>query len=66
VAVDPPEKSYSCGKPDCGSGSGCTSCGTGGGCSTESCSRGAVKSAEDLTAYFADLRAKMEARTSLH
>lgn len=57
VVADPPEPATSCGKPDCGSGGGC---GTGGGCSTGSCSRGAVKSAEDLTAYFADLRAKME------
>jgi hypothetical protein len=63
VATDPPT---TCGKPDCGSGGG-SSCGTGGGCSTGGCSRGSVKSAADLTAYFADLRAKMEAdgRTSL-
>ena len=69
VAVDPPEKVPTCGKPDCGSGGGCSSCGTGGGCSTGSCSRGSVKSADDLTAYFADLRTKMEeqsARTPLH
>ena len=32
-----------------------------GGCSTGSCSRGKVKSADELTAYFADLRQKMEA-----
>lgn len=64
VATDPPT---TCGKPDCGSGSG-SSCGTGGGCSTGSCSRGSVKSAGELTAYFADLRAKMEAtgRTALN
>lgn len=49
-----------CGKPDCGKESG-GGCGTGGGCSTGSCSRGAVKSAEELTAYFVDLRQKMEA-----
>lgn len=63
VAVDPPT---TCGKPDCGSGN-CSSCGTGGGCSTGSCSRGSVKSAAELSAYFADLRSKMEAagRTSL-
>lgn len=62
---DPPEPSTSCGKPDCGSGG---ECGTGGGCSTGSCSRGAVKSAGELTAYFADLRGKMEAaaRVPLH
>jgi hypothetical protein len=59
VAKDEP--SHGCGKPDCGSGSGgCSSCGTGGGCATGSCSRGSVKSADDLTAYFRDLRAKME------
>jgi cell fate regulator YaaT (PSP1 superfamily) len=59
-----------CGKPDCGSGKGgCDSCSTGGGCSTGSCSRGSVKSAEELTAYFASLRAQMEAqhaRVALH
>lgn len=56
---DPPDPAQAtCGKPDCGSGGGC---GTGGGCSTGSCSRGAVKSAAELTAYFADLRGKMEA-----
>lgn len=63
VAADPPDpEKATCGKPDCGSGSGgCTSCSTGGGCSTGSCSRGSVKSAAELTAYFADLRSKMEA-----
>lgn len=50
-----------CGKPGCGTeGGGCSTCGTGGGCSTGSCSRGAVKSPDELTAYFADLRHKME------
>lgn len=50
-----------CGKPGCGSESGgCSTCGTGGGCSTGSCSRGSVKSAAELTAYFADLRQQME------
>jgi len=49
-----------CGKPDCGAGSGgCSTCSTGG-CSSGSCSSGKVKSAEELTAYFADLRQKME------
>lgn len=63
---DPPEPAATCGKPDCGSG-GCSSCGTGGGCASGSCSRGVVKSAAELTAYFADLRGKMEAaRTPLH
>jgi hypothetical protein len=53
--------SHGCGKPGCGSEKGsCSSCGTGGGCSTGSCSRGAVKSSEELTSYFADLRRKME------
>jgi hypothetical protein len=49
--------------------SGCDSCGTGGGCSSGSCSKGSVKSADDLTAYFASLRKQMEtdsARVSLH
>lgn len=49
-----------CGKPGCGAESGgCTSCGSG--CSTGSCSSGSVKSAGELTAYFADLRRQMEA-----
>jgi hypothetical protein len=49
--------------------SGCSDCGSGGGCSTGSCSKGSVKSAEELTAYFAGLRRQMEAaapRVSLH
>jgi hypothetical protein len=59
VANDEP--AHGCGKPGCGSESGgCSSCGTGGGCSTGSCSRGSAASADDLTAYFRDLRAKME------
>lgn len=40
--------------------SGCDSCGTGGGCSTGSCSQGSVKSAEELTSYFAGLRKQLE------
>ncbi len=66
------QTSGGCGKPGCGSesGGGCSTCGTGGGCSTGSCSRGSVKSADELTAYFADLRQKMEtagiARTPLN
>lgn len=68
VAKDPKEPSGGCGKPGCGSsGGGCSSCGTGGekgGCSTGSCSRGKVKSADELSAYFADLRKKMEATAS--
>lgn len=51
-----------CGKPGCGSGGGgCDSCGTGGGCSTGGCSSGKVKSADELTAYFAGLRKQMDA-----
>jgi hypothetical protein len=63
TAPEPPEPAHAgCGKPGCGSESGgCSSCDTGGGCSTGSCSRGKVKSADELTAYFADLRRKMEA-----
>lgn len=74
VARDPQPAPEGCGKPDCGSGAGgCSSCGTGeskGGCSSGACSRGAAKSADELTAYFADLRRKMDAtgadRTPLH
>ncbi|MCU0704372.1 MAG: hypothetical protein MUF18_10390 [Fimbriiglobus sp.] len=58
VTKDPPEPKTTCDKPDCGSGGGC---GTGGGCSSGGCGRKQVKSAEELTAYFADLRQKMEA-----
>jgi hypothetical protein len=58
------------GCPVCGEEkSGCDSCGAGGGCSTGSCSKGSVKSADELTAYFAGLREQMEAsaaRVSLH
>ena len=49
----------------CGNG-GCGSCGEGGcstgGCGSGDCSRGGVKSAAELTAYFAALRAQMESR----
>jgi hypothetical protein len=66
VAAEP----NGCGKPDCGAGKGgCDSCSTGGGCSSGSCSRGSIKSAGELTAYFANLRAQMEAqnaRVALH
>jgi cell fate regulator YaaT (PSP1 superfamily) len=59
----PAAEAAGCGKPDCGSGGGgCSSCGSGGGCSTGSCSKGSVKSAEELTAYFSDLRRQMEAQ----
>jgi hypothetical protein len=61
TAKDPPEPA-GCGKPGCGTtAGGCSSCGTGGGCSTGGCSRGSVKTAAELTSYFADLRRKMEA-----
>jgi hypothetical protein len=42
---------------------GCGSCGTGGSCGSGcgSCSRGAVKSADELTEYFLGLRRRMEA-----
>jgi len=70
--TDPPDPAKAtCGKPGCGTDAagGCSSCGTGGGCATGSCSSGKVKSAGELTAYFADLRQKMEehsaARTPL-
>lgn len=65
---DEPEKDKGCGKPGCGSadgGGGCSSCGTGGGCSTGSCSKGKVANADEMTAYFADLRRQME-RVALH
>src|SRR5262249_3792915 len=57
-----------CGKPGCGAANGgCSSCGSeGGGCSSGSCSSGAVKSPEELTAYFAGLRAQMEAHRQRH
>ena len=42
---DPPEPKTTCDKPGCGTGS---------------CSKGSVKSAAELTAYFADLRRQME------
>jgi hypothetical protein len=56
------EGGVGCGRPGCGrsSGGGCAEgggCGTGGGCST--CG---LKQAVDLKAYFAGLRAQMEAR----
>lgn len=57
VTTDPPEPKTKCDKPDCGEGN----CGTSGGCSSGGCSRKQVKNADELTAYFADLRQKMEA-----
>lgn len=65
VLADPPDpEKMTCGQPDCGTGSGCSSCSTGG-CSTGSCSSGSVKSAEELTSFFSDLRTKMHSRTPL-
>jgi hypothetical protein len=51
-----------CGKEGCGGGN-CGSCGEsgGGGCSTGGCSSGQFKSADELTAYFAELRRQMHA-----
>jgi hypothetical protein len=52
-------ESKGCGKPGCGSESGsCGDCGSG--CSSGSCSSGKVKNAEDMSAYFVQLRQKME------
>lgn len=66
---DPPEPKSSCSSGNCGTGGGCSTGGCGtkseGGCSTGSCSNGKVKSAEELTNYFADLRTKMESRMPL-
>ncbi|MCZ2340625.1 MAG: hypothetical protein LC104_02370 [Bacteroidales bacterium] len=67
-----PEPASGCGKPNCGSSDGgCTSCGTSGGCSSSGgCSRRAVKNSTEMTAYFRDLREKMQAashgRTALN
>ncbi len=52
------EEHHGCGKENCGAG-GCESCGSGGGCS--SCGTGS----EDVQAYFAGLRQKMEQRVPL-
>jgi len=55
-----PEHEHGCGS--CGA-DGCGSCGEGGcstgGCGSGSCSRGSIHSAEELTAYFAQLREQM-------
>jgi hypothetical protein len=53
-----PAEKHGCG--DCGSG-GCGSCGSGGGCGT-GCG---VARPEEVSAYFAELREKMERRMSL-
>jgi hypothetical protein len=53
------EEHHGCGScGSCGDG-GCGSCGSG--CGKGDCSRGAAPSAAELTAYFAALRAQMEA-----
>jgi hypothetical protein len=60
VAAEP---ATGCGKDGCGSGGGgCSSCGTGNCGTGGGCSRGKVKSGAELTAYFRDLREKMEAK----
>ena len=59
VTVDPAEPTSKCGSGGCGTSGG--GCGTsGGGCSTGSCSRGSVKTAAELTDYFAGLRNQLE------
>jgi hypothetical protein len=65
VAPEPVVEAKS-GCSSCGSGSGgCSSCGSEkSGCSTGGCSRGAAKTADEMTDYFADLRRKMEAETA--
>jgi hypothetical protein len=56
------EPEYEHGCDSCGA-DGCGSCGEGGcstgGCGSGNCSRGSVHSAEELTAYFAQLREQM-------
>lgn len=68
-AIPEPE-SKGCGKPGCGSsGGGCSDCGSGGGCSTGGCASGKIKDANEMTAYFAQMRQKMDrdrSRVSLH
>jgi hypothetical protein len=68
LTTEPKPAKGGCGT--CGSDNGgCSSCGTGGGCSTGSCSKGSVKTAADMTEYFAGLRKQMEAsadRVPLH
>jgi hypothetical protein len=58
-AAEPREEGHGCGREGCGGGN-CGSCGSGGGCST--C--GAAKP-QEVQAYFAGLRERMERRTSL-
>jgi uncharacterized membrane protein YgcG len=48
-----------CGEGGCSTGGG--GCSTGGGCSSGSCSRGSIKSADELTKYFSGLREQMHA-----
>jgi hypothetical protein len=57
------EETHEHGCGSCGAG-GCGSCGDegcGSGCSSGDCSRGKIQSAEELTRYFAALRAQMQA-----
>jgi hypothetical protein len=60
----PGQDDQGCGKPDCGRGKdgGCGTCATGG-CSTGSCGQGAKK--EEVTAYLAALRDKMDNRARM-
>lgn len=60
-ASDRSDEGGGCGKPDCGRGAGgsCDSCGTGGSCST-GC--GSAAATQEVLAYFAGLREKMENR----
>jgi hypothetical protein len=56
LVAQPEQEEGGCGREGCGHG-GCSSCGSGGGCST--CGLGKP---EEVTAYFAGLRQKMDER----
>jgi hypothetical protein len=56
--AEPEEEDHGCGREGCGAG-GCGSCGAGG------CGSCGSEGPADLKAYFAELRAQMERRTSL-
>jgi hypothetical protein len=56
--ADTEDDHVGCGRPDCGAGKGgCSTCGSGGGCGTCGSAR-----PEEVQAYFADLRQKMDER----
>jgi hypothetical protein len=59
AAASHEEEEHGCGREGCGHGN-CGSCGSGGGCGT--C--GAAQP-QEVQAYFAELRGRMERRTSL-